>query len=81
MANLQNIIALCFDFDYTLSPLYMQEPLFKKYNVNGNEFWKEKNDMIKKALEKGINYDDEIAYLNQIIKYVNDGTFKDLSNV
>ncbi|MBI5871840.1 hypothetical protein HZB88_02030 [archaeon] len=36
----QNIIAIIADFDFTLSKEASQEPIFRKYGINGDEFWK-----------------------------------------
>ena len=38
---LQNIIACIWDFDKTLIPGYMQEPLFAHYKVEPKDFWQE----------------------------------------
>ncbi len=45
---MSNRIAIVWDFDKTLIPGYMQEPIFRKYNVNGNDFWKEVNSLPEK---------------------------------
>ena len=37
----QNIVALVWDFDKTLIPGYMQEPMFRHYDVDADEFWAE----------------------------------------
>ena len=42
---MSNRIAIVWDFDKTLITGYMQEPIFRKYNVNGNDFWKEVNSL------------------------------------
>ena len=75
-----NIISLLYDFDFTLSPHYMQEPLFRKYGVEGKRFWGEKEALTTDMNQKGINLDDECAYMNLILRYVRKGTFSDLSN-
>jgi hypothetical protein len=80
MSTSQNIIALLYDFDSTLSPECMQEALFRKRGVDGDEFWEEKRGLIKEAEQKGINYDTECAYMNLILRYVRKGTFPNLSN-
>jgi hypothetical protein len=37
----QNVIALIWDFDKTLTHGYMQEPLFAEFGVDGKTFWDE----------------------------------------
>ena len=39
----QNVIAMVWDFDKTLISGYMQDPLFKRYQIDGKQFWKEVN--------------------------------------
>ena len=34
-----NVIAVIWDFDRTLVDGYMQDPIFKKYNVDAAKFW------------------------------------------
>ncbi|MBI2151672.1 haloacid dehalogenase-like hydrolase, partial [Candidatus Woesearchaeota archaeon] len=77
---LQNILALIYDFDQTLIPGFMQEPLFKKYGVDGDEFWAESAALRSSAAQKGINMDGECAYMNLILRYVKNGKFPSLSN-
>ncbi len=69
-----------YDFDQTLAPKCMQEPLFKKYGIKGEKFWEEKNAWVKAEKAKGINLDFEFAYLNLMLKYVREGKFPGLSN-
>jgi len=77
---MNKIIAMVFDSDYTLTPEYMQVPIFNEYGVNDKEFWKE-NEQFKERTEKqGIRLQPEISYLNQILRYTKKGVFKDLSN-
>lgn len=76
-----NIIAIVWDFDKTLIDGYMQEPIFKKYNVNASEFWKEVNELPEKyQREQGIKVNPDTIYLNQFIRYAKNGTFKGLNN-
>lgn len=77
---LQNIIALVYDCDKTLSPVYMQEPIFRKYNVGWEDFWKEKNELIAQTRAKRVTLDEECAWMNLMLRYVRNGTFKGLSN-
>ena len=41
----QSVIAVIWDFDKTLSPKYMQEPLFRRFGVDEKTFWKEANGL------------------------------------
>jgi len=77
---LQNILALIYDFDLTLIPGFMQEPLFKKYGVNADKFWAESAALRDTAAQKGVNLDSECGYMNLILRYVKDGKFPNLSN-
>ena len=38
---LRTTIAVMWDFDTTLIPGYMQEPLFARFGFSSTEFWKE----------------------------------------
>lgn len=76
----QNIIAVIWDFDKTLIPGYMQEPIFKDYDINAKEFWKEVNELPKQYDEKGIRINKDTIYLNHIITCVRQGIFKGLNN-
>lgn len=76
----QNTIAVIWDFDKTLIPGYMQEPIFKKYNVDAKEFWDEVNALPAKYLKRGIHVNQDTIYLNHIITCVNQGIFSGLNN-
>lgn len=76
----QNIIAVIWDFDKTLIPGYMQDPLFKDYNIDAKEFWKEVNALPGEYEKKGIRTSKDTIYLNHIITCVNQGIFKGLNN-
>ncbi len=80
MAVEQNIIAMMYDCDLTLTPVYMQEVLFDYFNVDGEEFWQETDGWQEKVREQGINFDDVCVYMNSILKYTREGKFKGLSN-
>ena len=76
-----NIIAIVWDFDKTLVDGYMQDPIFKEYNVNVKSFWNEVNELPKKYLkEQGVKVNPDTIYLNQFIKYAKEGKFKGLNN-
>ena len=78
---LQNIIALIWDFDKTLIPGYMEEPLFRYFNVPPKKFWEEVTglpDFYKKSGLELVSKDT--LYLNHILTYVREGIFKGLNN-
>ncbi len=76
-----NIIAVIWDFDKTLVDGYMQDPIFKEYNVEAKEFWQEVNALPEKYLrEQGVKVNPETIYLNHFISKTKDGTFKGLNN-
>lgn len=77
----QTNIAVIWDFDKTLIPGYMQEPLFKHYKVDGRTFWREVNSLPKHLRREGneLVAEDSI-YLNHILSYVREGIFAGLNN-
>ncbi len=78
---LQNIIAVIWDFDKTLIPGYMQEPLFRRYGVESAEFWQEVNSLGAYYRNAGIErVADDMIYLNHLLTYVTHGVFQGLSN-
>ncbi len=76
----QNIIAVIWDFDKTLSPVYMQAPLFRKYDVDEKTFWNESNKLGDYYRERGIKNASDTLYLDHILTYVKSGRFKGLTN-
>ena len=78
---LQNIIACIWDFDKTLIPGYMQEPLFAHYNVDPQKFWYEVSELPKAYKNDGLELiASDTVYLNHILTYVKEGVFKNLNN-
>lgn len=76
----QNVIAIIWDFDKTLIDGYMQEPIFKRYNINAADFWKEVNALPMKYAQKGIRVNADTIYLNHMITCVKQGIFPELNN-
>lgn len=76
----QNVIAMVWDFDYTLTPYNMQKPLFTYYGVDEKKFWKEVNALPEYYKRAGVRVSEETAYLWHIISYVKAGIFHDLTN-
>jgi hypothetical protein len=78
---LQNIIACIWDFDKTLSPGYMQAPIFELYKVDSKKFWKEVNELPAYYKKDGLDLiSTDTLYLNHILTYTREGTFKGLNN-
>lgn len=76
----QNIIAMVWDCDKTLISSYMQEPLFRHFNVDGSQFWREVNSLGEYYGRVGVNVNPDTCYLNHVLTYVKAGLFKGLSN-
>src|SRR5687767_1931576 len=77
----QNVIAIIWDFDKTLSPEYMQRPLFEKFGVDEKTFWKEANGLADFYRQRGMhNVSRDTLYLNHILTYVERGVFAGLNN-
>lgn len=66
MAALQNIIAIVYDYDQTLSPNYMQdEVLFPRFGIDPKKFWARCHELVK---EQG--FDNELAYMKVLLDYL-----------
>ena len=76
----QNIIAMVWDCDKTLISSYMQEPLFRHFDVDGKKFWQEVNALKAYYGKQGISVNSDTSYLNHILTYVKAGIFKGLNN-
>jgi len=78
---LQNIIACIWDFDKTLSPGYMQAPIFELYWIDSKKFWKEVEQLPNYYKKDGLDLiSTDTLYLNHILTYTRQGTFKGLNN-
>ena len=79
---LQNVIAVVWDFDKTLIPGYMQEPLFQRYSIDAKTFWKEVNALPDFYRAHGLELvSPDSLYLNHILTYVRHGELRGLTNV
>jgi hypothetical protein len=76
----QNVIAVIWDFDRTLSPHYMQKPLFEEYGVDEAQFWAENCALPAHYARAGIRVHPETCYLGHILSYVKAGRFGGLTN-
>ena len=78
---MKNIIAVIWDFDKTLINGYMQDPIFKDYNIDAHDFWKEVNALPNKYKEEQkVKVNPDTIYLNQFIRYAQEGKFQGLNN-
>jgi hypothetical protein len=77
----QNVIAIIWDFDKTLTPAYMQAPLFRRFEVDEQTFWSESNKLNDFYHKRGVhNVSKDTLYLNHMLTYVREGIFKGLTN-
>ena len=76
----QNVIALVWDFDKTLIPGYMQDPIFSAYNIDDRTFWKEVNALPGYFARQGVTMHSDTAYLNHLLTYVQHGRMPGLTN-
>lgn len=66
MPALQNLIAIVYDYDQTLSPNYMQdEVLFPTFGMDAKKFWTK-----CQALVRDDGYDNELAYMKALLDYL-----------
>jgi len=78
--NRRRIIACVWDFDKTLIPGYMQEPLFRRFEIDGKQFWQEVNELPKIYNERGVHVSKDTVYLNHLLSYIKNGPLKGLRN-
>jgi hypothetical protein len=76
----QTVVALVWDFDRTLIPGNMQEPIFDEYDVDPAVFWEEVEGLAGYYERQGVVIQRDTAYLGHLLTYVRDGIFADLSN-
>lgn len=76
----QNTIAFIWDFDKTLTPGYMQEPLFQRYGVDPKVFWNEVNALVDVYSKRGLQVSKDTAYLGHMLTYIDEGPFSGLNN-
>lgn len=77
---LQNVIAVIWDFDKTLSPRYMQEPLFEAYDIDSDLFWDEVRALPEYYKRAGIQVYEDTCYLGHLLSYVKHGKMPGLTN-
>ena len=66
MAAPQNIIALVYDYDQTLSPRYMQDDVvFPEFGIDPVQFWKKCNQLVDVH-----HWDGELAYMKCLLDYL-----------
>ena len=77
---LQNVVAVIWDFDKTLSPNYMQKPLFDAYDIDEDIFWSEVNALPDYYKRAGISVQRDTCYLGHLLSYVRAGRMPGLTN-
>ena len=76
----QTVIAFIWDFDRTLLPGNMQDPIFDEYGVDPGEFWSEVEGLVEYYAKRNILIARDTAYLNHMLTYVEHGLFPGLTN-
>ena len=76
----QTVIAFLWDFDRTLIPGNMQDPIFAEYGVDPDVFWREVEGLQAFHQARGELVAADMAYLLHILTYVESGVFAGLSN-
>ena len=77
-----DVIATIWDFDKTLIPGYMQQPIFRKFRIDGRkDFWDVVNRRIKELVAEGYEVNADSYYLNTLIEFSGrGGAFEGLDN-
>ncbi|AWT59932.1 MAG: hypothetical protein DF168_01130 [Candidatus Moanabacter tarae] len=76
----QNIVACIWDFDKTLIPGFMQSPLFRRFKIDEEAFWKEVSILPEIYSKRGVNVSKDTVYLNHLLSYVRNGRLRGLNN-
>lgn len=66
----QNVIAMVYDCDLTLSPHYMQDPLFKRFGVDSRKFWTDKDVWADNLRADGISVQQDTIYLDYLLENI-----------
>ncbi len=76
----QTVIAVIWDFDKTLSPEYMQAPIFRAYGIDEAAFWDEVNALPAYYARAGVKVQPESCYLGHLLSCVQHGVMPGLTN-
>lgn len=76
----QTVIAFVWDFDRTLIPSNMQDPIFAEYGVDPEAFWAEVDGLVDHYQREGVIVQKDTVYLGHLLTYVREGIFDGLSN-
>ena len=76
----QNIVACIWDFDKCLIPGFMQSPLFRRFQIDEEAFWKEVSILPEIYSNRGVNVSKDTVYLNHLLSYVRNGSLRGLNN-
>ena len=66
MSSPQTTIAIVYDYDQTLSPVYMQDDvLFPAFGIDPKQFWARCHRLVEDE-----EFDNELAYLKVMLDYL-----------
>ena len=74
-----NVIGCIWDFDRTLIPGNMQEPLFRDYGIDEVAFWGAVDGFSAQLRDRNIHFSDTLIYLNFILAAIKQGYFPGIS--
>ena len=78
---MSDVIATVWDFDKTLIPGYMQDPIFDYFKFSGKQFWDENKAEIETYENQDLTVNHDTYYLNKFIRMSQPGhPFDGLNN-
>jgi hypothetical protein len=76
----QTVVAYIWDFDRTLIPGDMQDPILAAYGVDPDRFWAEVDGLGDHYARQGVQIQRDLGYLSHLLTYVQKGIFEGLTN-
>lgn len=80
MGEREHIIACFYDFDQTLTPEYMENPMLRHLGIDPETFWADDKKLKEEALALDIDINYENSYMINLILYIKKEKLPPLSN-